>query len=336
MYNITQHIYTHTHKITAKMEDSSNTIIPSPTDVGALANRINFQTRDAHNKINTFMGIKMAIAMRHGFIYRQGILAYYYVFDAIEQEIDRLLNDPVTEEELQTSTILKQFWLEDFRRSTQIYKDLKLLYSNTFKSTESLNEFLATFQKPPLLQQFINNIHENIHKEPCTILSYCHVLYLALFAGGKLIRSNLYRRLGLFPNFEKLSQKELVKKGTNFFTFSDLGPTEETRLKWEYKKNYELATRTELTEAQKLQIISVAEGIFDWNFNIVAEIGELNRRELMGKFSFKCITYLYEEWMFNKDSATRRALHTVMLLVLSIIAIWVLYFLVKKSFLSII
>ena len=107
-------------------------------------------------------------------------------------------------------------------------------------------------------------------------------------------------------------------------------------MKWEYKKNYELATRTELTEAQKLQIISVAEGIFDWNFNIVAEIGELNRRELMGKFSFKCITYLYEEWMFNKDSATRRALHTVMLLVLSIIAIWVLYFLVKKCFLSIV
>ncbi|CAI4046411.1 hypothetical protein SKDZ_12G2390 [Saccharomyces kudriavzevii ZP591] len=318
------------------MEDSTNTIIPSPTDVGALANRINFHTRDAHNKINTFMGIRMAIAMRHGFIYRQGILAYYYVFDAIEQEIDRLLHGPVTEKELQTSTILKQFWLEDFRRSTQIYKDLKLLYSNLFKNTESLNEFLAKFEKPPLLQQFVNDIHENIRKEPCTILSYCHVLYLALFAGGKLIRSNLYRRLGLFPNFERLSQKELVKKGTNFFTFSDLGPTEETRLKLEYKKNYELATRTELTEAQKLQIISVAGGIFDWNFHIVAEIGELNRRELMGKFSFKCVTYVYEEWMSDKDSAFRKAFNTAMLLMLSIIAVWVIYLLVKKNFLSIV
>ncbi|EJS42674.1 hmx1p [Saccharomyces arboricola H-6] len=319
------------------MEDGTNTtIIPSPTDVGALANRINFRTRDAHNKINTFMGIKLAIAMRHGFIYRQGILAYYYVFDAIEQEIDRLLNDAVTEKELQASAILKQFWLEDFRRSTQIYKDLKLLYSNLFKSTESLNEFLATFEKPPLLQQFVNDIHENIRREPCTILSYCHVLYLALFAGGRLIRSNLYRRLGLFPNFEKLSQKELVKKGTNFFTFSDLGPTEETRLKWEYKKNYELATRTELTEAQKLQVISVAEGIFDWNFNIVAEIGELNRRELMSKFSFKCVTYVYEEWMSDKDSATRKAFNTTVLLVVSIVAIWIFYLLLRKNFLGIV
>lgn len=320
------------------MEDSTSTstIIPSPTDIGALANRINFHTRDAHNKINTFMGIKMAIAMRHGFIYRQGILAYYYVFDAIEQEIDRLLNDAVSEKELQACGILKQFWLEDFRRSTQIYKDLKLLYSNTFKSTESLNEFLATFEKPPLLQQFVDDIHDNIRQEPCTILSYCHVLYLALFAGGKLIRSNLYRRLGLFPNFEKLTQKELVKKGTNFFTFSELGPTEETRLKWEYKKNYELATRTELTEAQKLKIISVAEGIFDWNFNIVAEIGELNRRELMSKFSFKCVTYVYEEWMFNKGSASRKAFSTTMLLMLSITAVWILYYFVRQNFLSVV
>ena len=86
------------------------TTIPSPTDVGALANRINFQTRDMHNKINAYMSMKMAFAMRHGFIYRQGIVAYYYVFHAIEQEIDRLLEHPVTVQDEKVKGILQQFW----------------------------------------------------------------------------------------------------------------------------------------------------------------------------------------------------------------------------------
>ena len=85
--------------------------VPSPTDVGALANRINFHTRDKHNKINAYMSVKLAFAMRHGSIYRQGILAYYYVFHAIEQEIDRLLDEASSTEELKAKAMLQQLSL---------------------------------------------------------------------------------------------------------------------------------------------------------------------------------------------------------------------------------
>lgn len=277
----------------------SSATIPSPTDVGALANRINFHTRDAHNKINAYMSVRLAFALKHGFIYRQGILTYYHIFDAIEQELDRLMQDAHTEQELQIQDVLRQFWVEEFRRSNRIFRDLEVLYSPEYKNTADLRDFISTQVLPPKLQNFVNYIHESVQKDPCSILAYCHVMYLALFAGGKVMRSNIYRHTGLFPKFEFLSPKELVLRGTNFFTFSDEGTDAENKLRWKYKEGYELATRSELSETQKEKIIEVSSEIFNWNMEVIGEVGELNKKELMGKFSFKLLTYLSEEWRYN-------------------------------------
>lgn len=279
--------------------------IPSPTDVGALANRINFHTRDAHNKINAYMSVRIAFALRHGFIYRQGILTFYHIFDAIEQELDRLLQDPQTEEESQMQNVVRQFWVEEFRRSHRIFRDLEVLYSPEYGSKDELKEFVSHQALPPKLQEFVDFIHESVQRDPCTILAYCHVMYLALFAGGKVMRSNIYRHTGLFPKFEFLSPKELVLRGTNFFTFSEDGTDAENILRWKYKEGYELATRQELSESQKLKIIEVSSQIFEWNMEVIGEIGELNRKELMGKFSFKLLTYLAEEWKYSKVLSRR-------------------------------
>ncbi|QLG73426.1 hypothetical protein HG535_0E05100 [Zygotorulaspora mrakii] len=273
--------------------------IPAPTDIGALANRINFHTRDAHNKINAYMSVRLAFALKHGFIYRQGILAYYHIFDAIEQEIDRLMMDPQGAKEVQVQGILRQFWLEEFRRSGQIFKDLEVLYSPEYRSKDAIRDFVSTNRLPPVLQDFVDYIHTTIQDEPCNVLAYCHVMYLALFAGGRVMRSNLYRHTGLFPKFEFLSPKELVHRGTNFFTFSDEGTDAENRLRWKYKQNFELATRNELSEEQKHKIIQVSSEIFLRNMAITGEIGELNKQELMSKFSFKLLTYFVEEWKYS-------------------------------------
>lgn len=273
--------------------------IPSPTDVGALANRINFHTRDAHNKINAYMSVRLAFALKHGFIYRQGILTYYHIFDAIEQELDRLMQDARTEEEVQIQDVLRQFWVEEFRRSNRIFRDLEVLYSPEYKNTGDLRDFVSAQVLPPKLQNYVDYIHESVQNDPCTILAYCHVMYLALFAGGKVMRSNIYRHTGLFPKFEFLSPKELVLRGTNFFTFSDEGTDAENKLRWKYKEGYELATRSELSETQKKKVIEVSSQIFNWNMEVIGELGELNKKELMGKFSFKLLTYLSEEWRYN-------------------------------------
>lgn len=311
----------------------SNTVtIPSPTDVGALANRINLHTRDAHNKIDSYMSVQIAFALKHGFIYRQGILALYFVFRAIEQELDRLLESPITEDELQASKILKQFWCEEFRRADKLVMDLQVLYSKEYPTENELQVFLDTFKLPPKLQGFVDYIHNIILQKPYTILSFCHVLYLALFAGGKVIRSNLYRHTGLFPKFGHLSTKELVKRGTNFFTFSEHGIDEERKLRWEYKKNYELSTRDELTEEQKNVIIQVSSDIFKWTMDVFSELGEINKQELMSKLSFKLITLFIEEWKYNEKLS--KGTKQIILLSVLFINILIVYYFFKNFMLN--
>ncbi|SCV99792.1 LAFE_0B02608g1_1 [Lachancea fermentati] len=302
--------------------------IPSPTDVGALANRINFHTRDQHNKIDKQMSMKFAFAMKHGFIYRQGVLAFYYVFDAIEQEIDRLLQDAVTTEELQTRDILRQFWCDEFRRSARIFKDLELLYAREYPTSESLNEFLNEHKLPAEQQAFVDYVHNGIREQPTSVLAYCHVLYLALFAGGRVMRSTIYRHTGLFPKFPDLTPQEVVHRGTNFFTFSDEGVEAENKLRWEYKRGYELATRTGLSEEQKLHILDVANDIFDWNMRVIQEIGEINRQELMGKMSFRLLSFALEEWKYtNKLSKQQK---TLVLAVGAALQFLILYWFVRR------
>lgn len=298
--------------------------IPAPTDIGALANRINFHTRDAHNKINAYMSVRLAFALRHGWIYRQGILAYYYIFEAVEQELNRLINYPQNDKELQMQNVLKQFWMENFKRTDKIFQDLKMLYAPEFRTEDSLERFLTREnQLAPKLRAFVDSVHENVQQDPCTILAYCHVLYLALFAGGKVMRSNIYRHTGLFPKFQHLSPRELVQKSTNFFTFSDEGSEMENKLRWKYKEGYELATREELTEEQKQKIIFVSDEVFQWNMDTIAEIGELNRQELMGSVSFKLVTYLHEEWKHtSKLSKNQKDLLVLTVLVLQFLTVY--------------
>ncbi|CEP62578.1 Hmx1p LALA0_S05e08746g [Lachancea lanzarotensis] len=297
--------------------------IPAPTDVGALANRINFHTRDQHNKIDAQMSVKFAFAMKHGFIYRQGILAFYYIFQAIEQEIDRILENAETKQELQTKEILNQFWVDDFRRSDKILQDLEVLYAKEYPKKTDLHEFIQQNVLPMQQQAFVDYVHQGIQNSPTTVLAYCHVLYLALFAGGRVMRSTVYRSTGLFPKFPDLTPEEVVRRGTNFFTFSSEGVTAENQLRKDYKRGYELATRQGLTEEQKLDIIEVSNAIFEWNTRVISELGEINRQELMGKLSFKLITFALDEWKHTeKLSRKQKSLVLAMGVMIQILAMW--------------
>ncbi|EDO17066.1 hypothetical protein Kpol_530p36 [Vanderwaltozyma polyspora DSM 70294] len=278
--------------------------IPSPTDVGALANRINFETRDFHNKVSAFMGIRLALALKHGFIYREGLVVFYHIFNTIETEIDLVLNN---QDDSQMKLILSSFYLDEFRRKDKILKDLELLYYPEFQNDRpQLLEFINSDRftnDSEQLQNFVKYIQTNATEDPCTLLAYCHVLYLALFAGGKIMKSNVTKHLGIFPKFEHLSHKEIIARGTNFYQFTDSTNPETTdvKLRWLYKKNYELSTRDELLEQQKLTVIKTSKDVFVMLENCIAEVGTRNRNELMNIFSYKLFTFIVEEWKYNSS-----------------------------------
>lgn len=266
----------HLHKQT-KMPQQE--ILPLATDIGALGNRINFNTRSEHNSINRTITLKFAIAIRDARIYRQGIQAFYHVFHTVEELINKeLATVPLTP----TGVILKQIWRDEMARTPALERDLMFFYH------DDRSKFATPIRSEQI--DFVNHIRDTYKEKPQILLAYCHVMYLALFAGGKIMLSSLTKATGVFPQVAGKTTAEVAEFGTNLFRF-DVDDDEVFRL--EYKRGYELATRNALTETQKLDIIDEAKEIYKRNVRVVQEIERHNRAKITGKLTFKLFHYGY-------------------------------------------
>lgn len=251
-------------------------IIPLPNDIGALGNRINADTRQLHNKIDKMMTLKLALALRDHKIYRQGLQSFYHVFATIEKCLYWQFEN---NSENEWSIILKKIWKPEVARREKAEQDL-LFYYDDDKSK---------FINPVLPEQvkFSKHIEEVTTKKPYLLLAYMHVMYLALFAGGRIMRSSVSKALGMFPQKDGLSHAEIVKLGTNFFTFD---VADENLLRLIYKRDYEILTRNNLTEEQKLEVIEESKYIFEQNGKCISEIEKHNIKRLTAKWTYVAAT----------------------------------------------
>lgn len=253
-------------------------MIPAKNDVGALANRINSETRAAHDKIDKLVTVKFALAMRDYKIYRQGLQAFYHVFRSIEEALELQMakeNDPWTE-------LIKEVWRPEVARTAKAEQDLLFYYDN----------HKDKFSLPIMPEQikFSNHITQVCADKPYLLFAYMHVMYLALFAGGRLMRLSFSKATGLYPQRNGLTHADIVKRGTNFFTFD---VANENELRAEYKRDYELATRNNLTEEQKQEIIDESKYIFEQNAQVVRELEAHNLARLKQKWQYQAVTKGY-------------------------------------------
>lgn len=254
---------------------SKHEIIPHKTDVGALANRINMETRSLHNKIDKLVTLKFALALRDHKIYRQGLQSFYHVFAAVEKNLERELANP----DLPWTPILKAVWKPEMARTARGQQDLLFFYDNNKEK----------FRTPMMAEQkaFAQHITEVTTAKPYLLLAYMHVMYLALFAGGRVMRLLVARATGLFPQKDGLSNAHVADAGTNFFRFDV--PDEDT-FRVLYKRDYELTTRNALSEAQKLEIIEESKYIFEQNARCITELERHNLARLRSKWLYFLVT----------------------------------------------
>lgn len=254
-------------------------IIPLPTDIGALGNRINMNTRKEHDTVNKTVTLKFAIALRDGRIYRQGIQGFYHVFKNVEILINQELSQ---QPRSKTGELLAAFWDDKIARTEPLTRDLLYFYHND----------PSKFEKPIRQEQidFVNHIYEAHKDKPHVLLAYCHVMYLALFAGGKVMKSTVAKATGLFPQVDGQTTEEVSKYGTNLYKFD---VEDDQVLRQSYKREYELATRNNLTEDEKLDIIEESKEIYRRNAEMVRGIERHNRDKITGKLSYKVVVYGY-------------------------------------------
>lgn len=260
----------------------SHEIIPAKTDTGALANRINTNTQSLHDQVDKLVTLKFALAIRDAKVYRQGLQLFYHIFNAIEEillkQIDpsnpNFVNGHYTE-------MFQSIYRPEMLRRENLYKDLMFFYGDSSK-----------FEKPILEKQkeFSDHIRKVCNDKVYLLLAYMHVMYLALFAGGRIMSSKVTRSLGLFPQVAGKSYEEISEQATNFYKFAV--PDMEV-LRVEYKREYELATRNFLTEDEKLEIVKESQYIFQMVSEGVKEIEKHNLERIAGSWGYHLITKGY-------------------------------------------
>lgn len=255
----------------------SHEIIPAKNDVGALANRINSETRAVHNQVDKMVTLKFAIAVRDAKIYRQGIQMFYHYFCAIEDSLAKELASGSKYSEM-FAKIHKPVMM----RRENLYRDLMYFYRGRPDK----------FSKPVLTNQieFSEHIRRVTAEKPYLLLAYMHVLYLALFAGGRIMSSQVTKSLGLYPQVDGKSYSEFIEEGTNFYRF-DVDDMETLRIV--YKRDYELATRNFLTENEKEEIIKESKYIFEQTAAGIKEIENHNLQRIKGSIGYHIFTKGY-------------------------------------------
>lgn len=271
-------IYTMIQTDGATTKLSQQEIIPLPTDIGALANRINLETRALHNKIDKLVTLKFALALRDYKIYRQGLQSFYHVFATVEKMLYLQLEDKSSE----WTPVLEKVWKPEMARRERAQQDLLFYYD------DDKNKFMSPIMPEQI--EFARHIEQVVTEKPHLLLAYLHVMYLALFAGGRVMRSSISRATGLFPQKDGLKHEEIMKLGTNFFQFD---VADENTFRLLYKRDYELATRNRLTEEQKLEIIAESQYIFQQNARCVLELERHNMARMKKKWSYLFATRGY-------------------------------------------
>ena len=254
-------------------------IIPTKRDVGALANRINLETRSLHDKVDKMVSLKMAIALRNYKVYRQGLQAFYHIFASIEQALNYQFEQ---QPDSQWTEMLKQVWKPEVARASRAEQDLLFFYD------DNREKFINA--KMPQQIKFANHIIEATKEKPYLLFAYLHVMYLALFAGGRLMRSSFAKATGFYPKKDGLKHEDIIKMGFNFFNFD---VTDENLLRIIYKRDYELVTRNGLTEDQKLEVIEESKYIFEQNAQCLSELEAYNMEKIHGTWTYMVLTKGY-------------------------------------------
>ncbi len=144
----------------------------------------------------------------------------------------------------------------------------------------------------PNLQAFVSHIRISIAEKPHLVLAYAWIFYMALFSGGRWIRSQLYaagedfwaqsqqKSEGVFRE-EKLSEETQEQptaqyRGLSFFHFP--GNEDGEDIKRDFKARFAEVDHT-LTGDERREIVAESGRIFEFSIAMVQELDSLSQRQ---------------------------------------------------------
>ncbi len=166
--------------------------------------------------------------------YRQLIANFYFVYRAMEEEIEKLKGD---------STLGKLFF-EELNRVPALEQDLRYFYGPIWRS-----HITPTDQA----QRYVNRIREVAENEPELLIAHHYTRYIGDLSGGQILK--------------KIAEKALGSEGLNFYDFPNI--TDKKGFKTSYKT---MLDTLDLDQHQINAIIVEANWAFRLNMFMFEEL----------------------------------------------------------------
>ena len=188
--------------------------------------------------------------------YRKLIGDLYFVYKAMEEEIDRLVQED--------HPVIKHIGFKELFRRQTLEKDLEFYYGNNWLDQIKISESA---------QSYVNRIRLVANKSPELLVGHHYTRYIGDLSGGQILK--------------KIAKKALNLRGDDGLNFYEFKLIEDEKL---FKKSYS-ETLNKLPIDQKIadNIIDEANEAFAYNMKMFREL-EGNLISVLGRIVFNFLT----------------------------------------------
>lgn len=172
-------------------------------------------------------------------LYREGILSFAFIYKTFEEEWASIICSDSHNVDPRVKTALQNLYSTPLLRTPQLTKDLRYYFGSVPFPTKAPN----TLQRIA----YVTHIRQAVAKKPHVLIAYAYNYYMALFAGGKILKYQISKAKDFFPERYEMTEQERIIAGTNLFSF-ETEPGKEDGLRTTFKEalsNFELTLTTE-------------------------------------------------------------------------------------------
>ncbi|NEO83583.1 MAG: heme oxygenase (biliverdin-producing) [Spirulina sp. SIO3F2] len=186
--------------------------------------------------------------------YRKLTANFYYVYSAMEEEMERLKDHPV----------ISKVYFPELNRKATLEQDLQFYYGSQWRSEIQLS---------PVGQEYVDQIHNISKDRPELLLAHLYTRYMGDLSGGQILKK-------IAQTAMKLEEGE----GTAFYEFPEI-PDEKA-----FKDNYRQAMDSlPIDQATAEAIVEEANDSFKLNMRMFDEL-EGNLIKAIGTMLFNSLT----------------------------------------------
>jgi heme oxygenase (biliverdin-producing, ferredoxin) len=186
--------------------------------------------------------------------YRKLVTSLYFVYSAMEEEMERLKDHPV----------ISKVYFPELNRQESLEKDLYFYYGSNWRE-EAQNSKAG--------KAYVERIREIAKSQPELLVAHCYTRYLGDLSGGQILKKISQRAMNLTDG-----------EGTAFYEFDDI--SDEKAFKDKYRQ---AMNELPIDQATAEQIVDEANAAFGKNMELFQEL-EGNLVKAIGVMLFNTLT----------------------------------------------